>query len=256
MPGRVPVGSAQRLRDDVRRCRERAAPPAGLDHAYHRGVPVAVVKALCIDATDPGLVARFWCGLLGLDVDLGCGDLAVLGDTAGRPVFRINGIPGPGAGKNRVHVDLESATDPPGATRLAQQDGFTVWADPEGNVFCVFPGDGPARVAALVTDSADPVVIAAWWAGVTGAELVPGPDGALRWLRGAAGLGDVLWKFVPVPDARTVENRWHWDVHAHVPDLVAAGARVLREPGPGVGWTVLADPDGNEFCAHRDVADG
>jgi hypothetical protein len=148
-----------------------------------------------------------------------------------------------------VHLDLESAGPPAGATRVAEQDGHTVWADPEDHLFCVFPGAGPTRVAALVTDSADPVPIAAWWAELTGAEVVPGPDGAPRWLRGAAGLGDALWKSVPVPDTRTAENRWHWDVHALVPDLVAAGAGVLRERGGGIGWTVLADPDGNEFCA-------
>jgi hypothetical protein len=31
--------------------------------------------------------------------------------------------------------------------------------------------------------------------------------------------------------------------------LVRAGAAVLREPGGGIGWYVLADPEGNEFCA-------
>jgi hypothetical protein len=27
------------------------------------------------------------------------------------------------------------------------------------------------------------------------------------------------------------------------------GATVLREPGGDIGWHVLADPEGNEFCA-------
>jgi hypothetical protein len=31
--------------------------------------------------------------------------------------------------------------------------------------------------------------------------------------------------------------------------LAAAGARVLREPGGGIGWHVLTGPEGNEFCA-------
>jgi predicted enzyme related to lactoylglutathione lyase len=32
--------------------------------------------------------------------------------------------------------------------------------------------------------------------------------------------------------------------------LVSHGAQVLRAKGDdGIGWTVLADPDGNEFCA-------
>ena len=31
--------------------------------------------------------------------------------------------------------------------------------------------------------------------------------------------------------------------------LLAAGATLLREPGGDLEWWVLADPEGNEFCA-------
>jgi hypothetical protein len=35
--------------------------------------------------------------------------------------------------------------------------------------------------------------------------------------------------------------------------LLAHGATVLRPKGDqGLGWSVLADPDGNEFCAFTD----
>jgi len=54
-----------------------------------------------------------------------------------------------------------------------------------------------------------------------------------------------------VPERKQVKNRIHWDVT--VPDvgpLVAAGATLLREPDGAVSWALLADPDGNEFCAH------
>ena len=37
--------------------------------------------------------------------------------------------------------------------------------------------------------------------------------------------------FAPVPEPKTVKNRIHWDVVGSVADLVAAGARVVREPG-------------------------
>ena len=161
----------------------------------------------------------------------------------------MDGGAGPRTGKDRVHLDLESADPPAGAVHLADRDGFAVWADPEGGAFCVFPGDGPARVTALVTDSADPVPIAAWWAGLTGAEVVPGPDGAPRWLRGAAGLGGAVWEFRPRARSPPRAGRWHWDVRAHVPDLVAAGARVLRGRDGGTGRTLLVDPDGDEFRA-------
>ncbi|MCX4471276.1 hypothetical protein C5N14_19585 [Micromonospora sp. MW-13] len=32
-------------------------------------------------------------------------------------------------------------------------------------------------------------------------------------------------------------------------ELLAAGARLVREPDVEVSWWVLADPEGNEFCA-------
>lgn len=34
-------------------------------------------------------------------------------------------------------------------------------------------------------------------------------------------------------------------------DLVARGARVLRAQDDEIGWTVMADPEGNEFCVFR-----
>jgi hypothetical protein len=53
-----------------------------------------------------------------------------------------------------------------------------------------------------------------------------------------------------VPEPKSVKNRIHWDVTVpSVAPLVEAGARVLHEPGNGIGWHVLADPEGNEFCA-------
>ena len=53
-----------------------------------------------------------------------------------------------------------------------------------------------------------------------------------------------------MPEPKTGKNRVHLDVTT--PDLaalVAAGATVLRPRDQEIRWTVLADPDGNEFCA-------
>jgi hypothetical protein len=50
-------------------------------------------------------------------------------------------------------------------------------------------------------------------------------------------------------EPKAVKNRIHWDVTVHtVAPLVKVGATVLREPGGDIGWHVLADPEGNEFC--------
>ena len=51
--------------------------------------------------------------------------------------------------------------------------------------------------------------------------------------------------FDPVPEPKTVKNRMHWDVYGDVAELVGRGATVLDEQPR---WTVLADPEGNEFC--------
>ena len=53
-----------------------------------------------------------------------------------------------------------------------------------------------------------------------------------------------------MPEPKTVKNRIHWDVDdRRRPAAHDHGARVLRAPDDEIGWTVLADPEGNEFCA-------
>ena len=102
----------------------------------------------------------------------------------------------------------------------------------------------------MCVDSDRPVELAQWWAAILGGRLDPGPDGALRWLSGAAGMDGLTLKFVHVTDARVVKNRCHWDVVTDDLDaLVAHGAVVVRPEGGDIRWSVMADPDGNEFCA-------
>ena len=106
------------------------------------------VNCVIVDAVDPERLAAFWSEVL---------DRPVAG-RIGPYVFleRRNGL-GIGfqradatkSGKNRLHLDLESA-DPAaeqavverlGGRRLTEYDdgGFLVLADPEGNEFCVLP---------------------------------------------------------------------------------------------------------------------
>ncbi|MEU6387312.1 VOC family protein [Streptomyces bauhiniae] len=69
------------------------------------------------------------------------------------------------------------------------------------------------------------------------------------------GLGRRLL-FQRVAEAKSGKNRMHLDLHAgaerraeEVARLIALGATVLREVSePAGAWTVLADPEGNEFC--------
>ncbi|MEV6171216.1 VOC family protein [Streptomyces sp. NPDC051954] len=71
------------------------------------------------------------------------------------------------------------------------------------------------------------------------------------------GLGRRLL-FQRVPEAKTVKNRLHLDLHPgegrradEVERLRGLGASVLREVKEPAGeWVVMADPEGNEFCVH------
>lgn len=229
---------------------------------------LARIKDLCIDAADPVALGVFWARVLGQSVEaLADGDARVAGPWF-HPLW-INRVPEGKAHKNRVHLDLEVADlgvlESLGATVIRHDPpDWAVLVDPEGNELCASidpagrsggdaPAGPPARAFALCVDSARPVETAAWWRSVVGGQLVPGFDGQLRWLMGGAGLGDLTWKFVPVPEPKAVKNRVHWDVTTpDVAALVAAGATVLRQPDDDVRWTVLADPEGNEFCAFEE----
>ncbi|WP_051620162.1 VOC family protein [Haematomicrobium sanguinis] len=63
--------------------------------------------------------------------------------------------------------------------------------------------------------------------------------------------------FVPVPEDKTVKNRLHMDLAPHLSDdrdaliqgLLDRGAKRIDVGQPAdATFTVLADPEGNEFC--------
>jgi hypothetical protein len=226
-------------------------------------VATTAFKDLCIDAADAQLVGRFWAAALGQELeDAGAPDTVVTGSNF--LDLWINVVPEPKAAKNRVHLDLYvpdvGVLLELGATVVADHgdDEWMVLADPEGNELCAFRDDAgeaaavgvAAKPFAICVDSARPVELAAWWQALVGGTIGPGSDGRPRWLHGGAGLGDLTWKFVPVDDARVAKNRCHWDVTTpDVDALVDAGATVVRARDDKIRWSVLADPDGNEFCA-------
>ncbi|MEU0227187.1 VOC family protein [Streptomyces sp. NPDC006284] len=92
-----------------------------------------------------------------------------------------------------------------------------------------------------------------WAAYSPGATTYVGPGGGLVWPDPVAVGIDV----VPVPEAKTMtKNRVHLDLAttsaAHQAELIArlrARGATPAQVGQGeVPWTVLADPEGNEFC--------
>jgi hypothetical protein len=221
---------------------------------------IARFKDLCIDAVDPLLLGRFWAGLLRLDLDERADGLVLLTSADQESTIWVNPVPEPVTVKQRVHLDVHVAdvTDALalGATPLDLDTyAWQVLRDPEGGELCVFPREQvPAlRLYEIGVDCADPAGLAAWWAGVVGGRCEPDEvDGSMS-LTEVPGAPFESLVFAAVPEPKTVKNRIHWDVTtADVGLLTAYGAQVLRSPADQVVWTVLEDPEGNEFCAFVD----
>jgi hypothetical protein len=230
-------------------------------------VALARFKKVCLDALEPDRLGRFWADVLGLEWRrYPHGEGGVFG-AAERPVLWVNRVPEGKTVKHRVHLDVYAA-DPTALTEIGARvirpegDGgiqWTVLADPEGGEFCAFrppveragsvaPAPLARRQRSLVVDSADQAAQAAWWGRVLG---VPADHyNGISSLREVPRMPFESLDFVPVPEPKAVKNRIHWDLAVDDPGtLIEAGAAVLRTPGGDVSWHVLADPEGNEFCA-------
>jgi predicted enzyme related to lactoylglutathione lyase len=116
------------------------------------------------------------------------------------------------------------------------------------------------RLHHIVVDAHDLPALARFWAQALGwlilsereQEVVIGPDET----------APVGMCFMPVSDVKTVKNRVHLDLttgshdrDAEIERLLALGARRVDIGQTGTeSWTVLADPEGNEFCVVRPKA--
>ncbi len=137
----------------------------------------------------------------------------------------------------------------------------------------------------VTVDSADPHVLADWWAQALGWTVEPSNEdfirsmvaaghatddetkmhrGSLVWATGSAirmpagpdGTAGRRVLFQRVPEGKTVKNRVHLDirvgpdsVEAEHERLLGAGATFLHRGSQGpYSWVTMADPEGNEFC--------
>ncbi|MER7340576.1 VOC family protein [Streptomyces sp. NPDC000075] len=230
-------------------------------------------------AVDDAALGRFWAAALGWGIDSegpGVTNLEPVGFAYPDPAavcIDLIARPEPKTGKNRVHLDLATTSAAHqaelvarlkdlGATLADVGQGdvpWTVMADPEGNEFCVLePRDvyrdtGP--IAAVVVDCADPREMARFWSGAMDWTLHEVTDDQAT-LRSSQGVGPYL-EFLRTPDTKNGWNRVHLDVAPYSggdPKSEAARLRALgATDAPGmdpsaISWTVLADPEGNEFC--------
>ncbi len=111
-----------------------------------------------------------------------------------------------------------------------------------------------SRIACLCIDAVDPERIAAFWSAVLGWSETERDDEVIR-IASADGTAPPI-DVCRVPEPKQVKNRLHLDLRAdgsttaeELARLLALGARrVDVGQGDAVTWTVLADPEGNEFC--------
>ena len=121
-------------------------------------------------------------------------------------------------------------------------------------------------VECTTVDSSDAYAQSVWWSAVLDYAEDPGdpnaPDHTECLIRSADGRHKIL--FIHVPESKSVKNRLHFDLRPatgtrdeEVARLLAHGATQVadhRKPD-GTGWVVLADPEGNEFCVLRSMAE-
>ncbi len=120
----------------------------------------------------------------------------------------------------------------------------------------------------LVIDCHDVAAQARWWAAAMDWQIVYEADDEVVIIPGwvdPQNVGDIPWEqqgpgmvFVPVREAKTLKNRLHIDLAPHtsqdreaeIQRLLEAGATRVEvgQDTEDVTWTVLADPEGNEFC--------
>ena len=223
---------------------------------------LATFKGLCIDVGDIDAMSAFWSRALCLDPHwYEPGHVVLRGPTPQHGVW-VNAVPEERTVKQRVHLDLHAASvaefEGMGATVLPEWERlpWTVMGDPEGGEVCAFVREQVPtyRLYEIIVDSADPVRIATWWAEVLGAR-VDEESGAAH-IDQIPGAPFEAIVFPPVSEPKTVKNRIHWDVTVEsadaLEDLEGVGATVLRSRDEEIGWTVMADPEGNEFCVFSD----
>jgi Glyoxalase-like domain len=124
----------------------------------------------------------------------------------------------------------------------------------------------PTRLVHLVVDAADPPALARFWADALGWVIGDVADDEVDvWPEGYSYPDPVALPlvFVPVPEPKQVKNRVHLDLipdttrEEEVARLVSLGAtqREDHRRPDGSGWVMLTDPEGNEFCVERSLAE-
>jgi len=243
---------------------------------------MGTLHCITIDCADASKLSKFWSRALEGYADDPSGMLA---RSENGPMTYFQQVLEGKMAKHRVHLELAAHDREEqvkrlvslGATKVEDfdQDGrqWTVMQDPEGGEFCIQQGQRVTerpRLTEVVFDSGRSAKTARFWeAALDGYAVRPYDDEEIARLA-AKGITDYLNDdpnvavdhegelpgvfFQAVPEPKTVKNRLHIDigapaVDAEVARLTALGATVVRKVSEhGMQWTVMLDPESNEFC--------
>lgn len=119
----------------------------------------------------------------------------------------------------------------------------------------------PAQVLCVTFDCHDVARVATFWKAALGyVDEEPEEEGWAE-IADPMGIGPVL-VFGPVPEPKVVKNRVHLDLRpettlaAEVERLITLGANVVEARGHDTwNWTVMLDPEGNEFCVCEPITE-
>jgi hypothetical protein len=123
-------------------------------------------------------------------------------------------------------------------------------------------------VSHTTVDCANAYELSEWWKALLGYQDIDGdpnlPGHEECMIRDPETGHQIL--FIEVTDTKVAKNRLHFDLRPRegsrdeeierVRGLGATEVLDMREQfGPGTGWMVFADPEGNEFCILRSPAE-
>jgi hypothetical protein len=126
------------------------------------------------------------------------------------------------------------------------------------------------RIASVTFDCADALVLGRFWSAAIGRPLDPDASSGFAAIgfasrRSRSGWASVppdqepTWTFARVPESKVAKNRLHFDLTAadlpaEVARLVELGATKVADMDEyGYTWTLMFDPEGNEFCVGQAV---
>jgi hypothetical protein len=110
------------------------------------------------------------------------------------------------------------------------------------------------RIGNIAVDCDDVLKVATFWSTVLERPLDKGSNELFASIGGAdSERHQPAWYFNKVPEPKRAKNRVHLDLvnpdPSAIDKLVELGATVVgKHKVPGQRWTVMQDPEGNEFC--------